>query len=618
MKITGWGASLLGAFLAVAALLVSCVERETKKLTGVALRQLEEISEVGLPTLEKENLVEAEFIDIFRRVAERYKKTGDLVAGKKRGEPDILQLACLFKKRELVRSLLEQGADPNAHAPDDESPLLLAVGTYLLPETTTEEIIPVVDTLLAGGADFKKSGTNSDDFLTQAAFACEREEVLLHLLDKGAKPDAQTVLPPALHGWAEALKRLLPMVGNRTEGLLHAVATGCCQFEGDYLRCLHILLEKGADIHAPETPDDPGSTALFRIAAEMSALEENDLHLPQAVDVFAYLVQRGADPYLRAEEDESYPGFAPYDFLARRPKLLAALKDKGITLQPPALRINGGKNLSADICRAALYKPSEKEVAPFFETIAGVLRPTPEMLGAEIYAQALEKGVHLLGDIDAERAAQRITEMPLWQQALGTQDAEIVMTSLLAALQDTPSIKLPADFLYHQAERAQREGRGEEASVLVELMGRSDDGAELLLLCMEDSRLPIRAGAYAARLHSDGLPDARNGGVAAWLTEYGREADTDFLREAVLLTSPERLWSGNMEKADIRKFTATLRRLGASHAADAYEKIAAALDDPEELDAVMAQGDDWKYEAEIAVARHFLANKAQFSPSFIL
>ena len=576
MKITGWGASLLGAFLAVAALLVSCVERETKKLTGVALRQLEEISEAGLPTLEKENLVEAEFIDIFRRVAERYKKTGDLVAGKKRGEPDILQLACLFKKRE----------------PDDESPLLLAVGTYLLPETTAEEIIPVVDTLLAGGADFKKSGTNSDDFLTQAAFACEREEVLLHLLDKGAKPDAQTVLPPALHGWAEALKRLLPMVGNRTEGLLHAVATGCCQFEGDYLRCLHILLEKGADIHAPETLDDPGSTALLRIAAEMSALEENDLHLPQAVDVFAYLVQRGADPYLRAEEDESYPGFAPYDFLARRPKLLAALRDKGITLQPPALRINGGKNLPADICRAALYKPSEKEVAPFFETIAGVLRPTPEMLGAEIYAQALEKGVHLLGDIDAERAAQRITEMPLWQQALGTQDAEIVMTSLLAALQDTPSIKLPADFLYHQAERAQREGRGEEASVLVELMGRSDDGAELLLLCMEDSRLPIRAGAYAARLHSDGLPDARNGGVAAWLTEYGREADTDFLREAVLLTSPERLWSGNMEKA--------------------------ALDDPEELDAVMAQGDDWKYEAEIAVARHFLANKAQFSPSFIL
>lgn len=598
--------------LTVSVLLIACGEGDKEKVTREAVRQLEEISKVDLPVLQEEKIAEQDLVDVLREVVERYRRTGDAATGKGRDELSILQIACLFKKRELVRSLLEQGADPNAHAPDDESPLLLAVGTYLLPETTAEQIIPVVDTLLAGGADFKKSGTNADDFLTRAAFSCEREEVLLYLLDKGAQPDSETALPPALHGWAESLKRLLPMVGNHTEGLLHAVAVGSCQFEGDHLGCLRILLENGVNIHAPETPNEPGSTALFRMAAEMSALEENDPHLPRAIEVFACLVQQGADPYLRAEADESYPGFAPYDFIARRPKIIAALKDRGIVLQAPALRIENGKNLSADICRVAMYKPTEKEIVPFFETIAGVLRPTPEMLGSEIYTQALEAGVHLLGCIDPSRAAQRIMEMPLWNQALGAEDAENIMTPLLAALQDTPSIKLPANFLYRHAERAQKAGLAEEAVALIELMGRSDDGADLLCRCTEDSRLPICAGSYAAKLYLAGLPDARDGGVVDWLTKHGREADTDFLKEAVLLTSQEQLWCGNMPEADIRKLIAAMKRLGAPHAADAYEKIAAALDDPEKLDAIMAQGDDWKYELEIAIARYFFENKAKF------
>ena len=604
--------------MAAAVLLVSCGERGTEKLTDGAVQQLEEITKVGLPLLQEEKLVEAEFVDSLRQVVERFRKTGDMESERERGKPNILQIACLFKKRELVQSLLEQGADPNAHSLDDESPLLLAVGTYLLPETTTEQIIPVVDTLLAGGADFKKSGTNGDDFLTRAAFACEQEDVLLHLLDKGARPDAETALPPALHGWARALERVLAMTEKRTEGLLHAAAVGSCQFEGDHIRCVRILLEAGSDIRAPEAPNMPGSTALFRMAAEMSELDENDPHLDHAIEVFSFLVQRGADPYLRAETDESYPGFSPYDFLARRPKIIAALRDRGIALQAPALRIDGGKNLLADICRAAMYKPAGKEIAPFFESIAGVLRPTREMLDAEIYTQALEAGVHLLGCIDPSRAAQRIMEMPLWQQDLGTKDAENILPTLLAAIQDTPGIKLPADFLYRHASCAQKAGLKEEASVLIELMERSDDGADFICRCIEDPCLPIRAGAYAARLHLAGLPDARNGGVAAWLMEQGGKADTDFLKEAVLLTSQEQLWYGSMEEADIRKLIAAMRQLGASRAADAYEKIVAALDDPEKLDAIMAQGDDWKYELEIAIARHFLKNKAQFRTDLTL
>ena len=137
--------------MAAAVLLVSCGERGTEKLTDGAVQQLEEITKVGLPLLQEEKLVEAEFVDSSRQVVERFRKNGDMESERERGKPNILQIACLFKKRELVQSLLEQGADPNAHSLDDESPLLLAVGTYLLPETTTEQIIPVVDTLLAGG-----------------------------------------------------------------------------------------------------------------------------------------------------------------------------------------------------------------------------------------------------------------------------------------------------------------------------------------------------------------------------------------------------------------------------------------------------------------------------------
>lgn len=601
-----------GILLAAVVLLVACGEKGTDKLTSEAVQQLGEISEVDLPALEQEDMMEPEFISMFQRVVERYRRSGDMTAGRQRGEPDILQLACLFKKAELVRNLLEQGADPNEHAPDDESPLLSAVNTYLLPETTVEQIIPLVDMLLARGAEFRKSGTMEGDFLTRVAFVCEREEVLLYLLDKGAQPDEETTLPPALHGWAKVLERLLDLSGKNTAGLLHAVAVGSCQFEGDHVRCVHILLEAGADIHAPEAPNMPGSTALFRMAAEMSALDEGDPHLPHAIEVFSCLVREGADPYLRADADENYPGFCPYDFLAQRPRLLTELRERGIDLQAPALRIDGGKNLLADICRASVYKPEGKVIAPFFEAIAGVLKPTPEMLSAEIYTQALEAGVRLLGKIDPSRAAQRIMEMPLWREAEGVKKSENILIPLLAALQDTPRIKFPADFLYRQAERAQKTGLKEEAALLIELMERSEDGEELLRQCMEDSRLPLCAGAYAARLRIDGLPDARNDGVSAWLKEHGREADTDFLKEAKLLTSPERLWFGNMNEADIRKLVVAMRRIGAPHAADAYEQIAVALNDPEKLDAIMEKGDDWKYEAEIAIARYFLKNKTQF------
>ena len=126
----------------------------------------------------------------------------------------------------------------------------------------------------------------------------------------------------------------------------------------------------------------------------------------------------------------------------------------------------------------------------------------------------------------------------------------------------------------------------------------------------------MRAGAYAAQLAKAGLPEPRNNSVEAWLLTHGREADTPFLRDAVLITSLEKLWFGRMPAEEQTRFIALMRRLGAPHAADAYENIAKNLDNPEQLELLM-DDDDWKFELEIATARFFLEHIHDFRYSLM-
>ena len=580
--------------------------------TPLAAQQLEELHTTDIPALVEADELEPEDVELLARVLEEFYRKQDPRYADPATGMTLLHLACLFKKTELARCLLLDGADPNARSAEASSPLLRAVSTALTPHATTQEITALVDTLLAGGADFALSGRSSTDFLTEAALQCENEDVLLHLMQRGAKASADTAMPLALHGWVRALEAVLQQQ-PRTDGLMHALAVGSAAYSGRYVECLELLHSRGAAV-GEQLNKLPGATPLYELARELGGSSESAPHYEQAVEVLVWLLQHGADPYLRSEWDEEFPGFCPYDHLSSAPGLLEKLSARGVALKAPELRFSSGLSLLAEVCRVAIAPPPARLLAEHYDAVAALLTaPTAEMLRAEMYPQALVAAVKLLTLVSPQRTTQSIEAMPLWllSEPAAT-EGEDALAALTRALQDTPTLAPGADFLCRQAERLLADGRAEEASVMVELLARCPGAEEAIARYSTDPRLPLQAGAYAARLYAANLPDARNNGVVSWLAERNREPNTPFLREAVLLTSLERLWYGQMPTEEQTQLLDLMRRIGAHHAAAAYERIVHSLDKPEELDALMSRGDDWKYELEAATARFFLAHKDEF------
>lgn len=572
-----------------------------------AARELDHLSHRDLPRLIHEEELEPSFSEALQNILTRFEKTGRADAADPNSGLGILHLAALFKKPALVAHLLQQGVHANRLSHEGASPLLLAVSTQLTPGIPSRQVKQTLDALLDSGASFSEAEAGGGAFLTQAAFSCEDEEVLLYLMQRGARTDSSSALPAALHGWDSLLRAILEKEPD-TQGLLHAAALGSCRYAGNHAECLELLLAKGADVNAADSTGTPGTTPLFRLTEELSLPEPPEHQTDSALDAADFLLRHGADPYLRAEADEEYPGFCPYDFLARRPELLSKLALRGHALQAPPLRFGTGTTLAADVCRAALAHPSAEELEAHFSDIATLLTPSPTLQEQEIYPHALEAAIHLLARVDASRTAESTAASPLWRS--GPSEAR---SALLRALRTTPTLTMPRILLCNSAEAWAAEGQADDAATAAELLGRCPDAEEdLARYCHGESR-PLQAGAYAARLAAAGLPDARDGGVADWLAAHGRTADSDFLREALLLTSLEELWFGRMNRAEQKKLFALMRRIGAPRAAELYERIARNLDRPEQLDAIVDQGDATKYELEVATARFFLEHKDEFT-----
>ena len=183
------------------------------------------------------------------------------------------------------------------------------------------------------------------------------------------------------------------------------------------------------------------------------------------------------------------------------------------------------------------------------------------------------------------------------------------MPALINALQESSELAMPAQLLQKKAMQMLGCGAHEEAASLIELLGRDPANAELVDKLCEDERQPIKAGAWCARLYREGLPEACNGAVAAWLSANNRTADTPELQKALLLTSIEELWYGTMTTERVNEFIAAVEELGAKRAAEAYRTIADNLSNPEKLDELMSTQEIWAYELEIAIAQYMLRNK---------
>lgn len=604
----------MGVALVVAGLLLGCDGSGQKgSATPEAAGQFMELR------MELEELVAADWMvdygpEELQEVVQNFIQTTDPTYTTATNKYSILHIACMLKKAELARCLIQDGADPNAatmmEGSPAETPLLYALTTDYAPDATPQEINTLIDVLVAAGASLSTPGSAETGLAYNACLTCAHEEVYAHLLDIGVPRSGNELQECAYRGWLGTLTRLLKEKGGITSAdyaLLPTVARmGDGYFTGEHLACARYLIENGASADAP---DEVGRTALFCLASGYSTLKENGMEAP-ALELAEYLLKNGADPYLRIDKEPDYPGFSAYDLIKSNSDLLQALQQKGFTFTPPVMEIRSGEYLPADVCRAALTHPDTEAIAPYFDTIATLLNPTDELREQEIYTDALRNAVILMAKVDADKTSKIIANMPLWNDPQAMKSQDYITTELLYALQDTRSIVLPKELLIKAAEECQKNGAYEQATILTELLGRAEDSDAIIEQLSNDARPAIKAGALSARLYKEGLPAASDGGVEAWLAEHKRSADTEVLQKALLLTSIERLWYGDMSEEEMSAFVAAVRELGLPRVAEIYQQIITHLSNPEQLDEIMATQHLWAYELEIATARYLLQHKA--------
>lgn len=609
----------IAALLALGALLTCCDGGGQKgSATPEAAGQFMELR------AELEELAKADWMaeyapDELQEVVQHFIQHADPSYTSAEHKYSMLHIACMLKKAELARCLLLDGAAPNAATRVDDSPaetpLLYALTTDYAPEATPEEINHLIDVLVAGGADLRTPGTAETSLTYNACLTCAHEGVYAHLLDIGAPRTGNELAEAAYRGWLGTLTRLLEEKGGfRPEDaplLTITARMSSGYFPGEHAACVRYLLEQGAPI---DSTDECERTALFCLAADMSTLQESGMG-DAALELMVYLLQQGANPYLRADKDPDYPGFCAYDLMALNPSLMQTLQAKGISLTAPSIEIRSGEHLAADVCRVAMLNPAAESIAPHFDTIALLLNPTKEQSGQEFYADALRGAIVLMERVDAARTTELVKNMPLWQKPDAMAPHNHTTTALLYALQDAPAIILPKELLINTARSCHVNRSYDNATILTELLGRCPDSDELISQLCKAPELPLQAGAWGARLYKEGLPDASPGGVAAWLTSNGRSADTEVLQNALLLTSTEELWYGDMSAEKITALENAIKALGLPEVAAIHRRIADNLDNPEELDSIMNSQSDWTYQLEIAIARYLLEHKADFLPT---
>lgn len=566
---------------------------------------------------------EAEEID---ELLQHFEKTADARYATEQSGLTMLHLACLYKHAELARCLLLDGASPHATlksegfcglAEPGATPLVLAVAMET--DCPESEVLALTQHLLQAGAQVN---------MQREGQLCSYESVYLALLQRAENlddiriPEADVALSigktAAENGWKQALEELFKRRdGKLTPGdmlLLHSVA-GNNTGEKKYTDCAELLLQKGIPANMQ---DIHGVSPLFALMTGMSFQQDDGMAtLPLA----ELLLQRGADINLKAERDPEYPGFSPMDFLLTKPCLLRALHEKGFDLQTPPINWEATNELPKEICRAHMMEHALRhhgispDTAEHYDTIARILTPDSAMRQHPLYADALSAGISMMAQIDARRTAQLLAGLPLWQDALVWKDQHPHALATLEVLTETPTLVLPREVICTAAETMLKENQQDMAAAMLELLGRCPDAEADIAHYEQDARPAMQAGALQARLLQAGLPSAKCYAVRDWLEKHGRTADSPPLQKAVLLTSQEDIWFGNMTEAKREEVFAAMEEVGACRAAKAYRDIAASLHHAETLDTITADSHVWKFELECATARFILQHRSAFLPS---
>lgn len=588
----------------------SCGPKDRGHATPEAAEELALISSY-LPEISIEEVLEIPAPDEVFFLMSDFSATANAQLQSRPSGISMLHLACVFKKPELARCLLLDHADPNATTAMGDTPLGLAVAMRGAEDTSTDEdtLIKLIDTLVAAGADTSRNIMPDDiPLLDYAGLNCYSEKVFLHLLDLNCPSCETTAQAPAMMGWNTALKRLLDKGAVKSQDsmdilLLQAAANL-------HTDTVELLLNAGADVNAHQLS---GTTPLLEAAGHLlsPAEEKEPEHRKRILDTCALLIKRGASPHLTEMRQEGSPAFCAADILTKDAETIEEMKQRGINLEPQEIKFTAGPELLGQIGKAAVME--RIPAAEAFDTIASVLTPTEAMKQQPQYHEVLPMAVELLHNIDPARASQAVAAMAVWTSAEAWNQG--FGNYMLPALSKCEQLILPRQIICTTAEHLAKNNHVDEAASLIELLHRCPDAqAEIEQYCHHDS-LPLKAGAMAARLRCAGLPTPRDGDVQLWLDNHALTSVSAVIEKAVLLTSLSRLWYGDMLPAEQEQMFQAMEETGATTAASHYRAIAAAMDNPEKLDALTEDSDIWKFELEIATAEYILANAAAFTAS---
>ena len=617
------GIILLGGIM----LLSACGEKQFGKATPEAAAQYEEVLAGYKAVKSDEELEEilageAEIIELITH----FDQTADAHYATPASGITMLHLACLFKKPELARCLLSEGANPNARSKDAYgeaawAPLSYALTPGIDEGDTADRIIQLVDLLVQNGADTKGMIYYDRKLLATAAYVCEHEAVARHLLQYAGPATTDDIALVMERGWADVLEDILKTKPTLTKEEAACIVCAGYMLKDHYdgqanIRMVELFLSRGADINATYK----GSTILQEAAAHLSYAEDEEL-LNKWIDFIAYLISKGADVAQIAGAESAHAGLCAYDILANRPGVLEALEKRGHRLVAPPMEIRDGVALIDDLTRAGIRKMGAEEARPYLQQIASIFTPTREQMEHSSFSMALLSAAEILTRVDPAYAAEVINASPLWQippsnphhaQEHATCQHASAAT-LIYILVDVHGICVDRNKILQVIRQAELINDRDLAAHAVELLGRDPQAAEIVEELCQSPNLAIQAGAWSAKLQHMGLPTCTNGAVKNWLAARGREADTPAIRTALLATSLDEMWYGNLSNERKAECIQALRTIGAPESAiTVYGEYADNMDNPDKLDELEAMGKDWSYELEIATARYILQHAADF------
>ena len=596
--------------LALGAALCSC-DTQYSHATPQAAQELaqlmQEIQEAPFDSRAEAIFPDWEAVAEFQQLYERFQDADDTRLTTPAGV-SILHAACFFKKPELARCLLADGADPNAATEAGLTPLSLAVGRGGEDKLDEGSALQLVEALHRAGA------RPDPEAMVQAAYAASdnmpRVRVFAALLDMGCQPTEDSVFYTILNGWHALLLRqgeFVKTLPQETVDEYITVATAC--HDGDCTPIIQTLVEWKPNVGAAAL-----DTAL-RNTANAAGLSPDAETLANALRTSQALLRLGANPNAEGEDEPSAA-----DIICAVPAWADALKQAGYDIKPNPAAFTEGEELHHQVVRADMLRRGlPAGDADAFNRVAALLTETHEDMDCCCEHNIVSSALCVLLRTDPQKTSACIAALPVWRDfdSWEKSGGPNLLPAMTDAIQENRlALSLPPQKVCRIAEEMHSRGMQEEACSLLSLLGSTDtpETADTLQRLANDAARPaLQAGAACALLRRAGLPQPEEYAVERWIDDHPGCGKSPAVQTALLLTSTVSLWAGEMSPQEQQGLLQAMRDIGAAEAAERYEAIIKALDNPEALDELESGDPAWKFRLKARIGEFILLHREEFS-----